>query len=718
MRRVFLLLGLFCLLFLASLALADEGMWLYNAFPAEKVQAKYGFAPSQQWRDHLRLSSVRFNNGGSGSFVSADGLTFTNHHVGAECVQQLSSAGRDYMKTGFYAKTQAEEGKCPDLELNQLVAIDDVTPKVHDAVRPHMLAADAAQAQRAAMAAIEQDCVKSTGLRCDVVTLYSGEVFNLYKYKKYTDVRLVFAPEQQTAYYGGDPDNFTYPRYDLDIAFFRVYENGKPAHIDNYLRWSRTGAREGDLIFVSGHPGSTGRLLTFSQIELLRELDYPTRLNSYRHTLDALKAFSSQSADNARIAAEDTQSYENSFKAITGYLAALQDKDLRTAKAADEQKLRAEYKASDPGAPDPWQEITNAVEVEKEIYKPLTYLEHNTQSSFQRMRGFNSELARFARTLVRVTEEKTKPNAERLREYRDSALPSVEQGLFSTAPIYKSLETAELTASLKLMQEVLGKDHPDVKKILNGKTPEQAAKDFIEGTKLDGVAVRKQLYEGGVAAVQASTDPLIVVMRAIDPDARRLRKDFDDQVDAVERRNGAAIAKARFARTGFTQPPDAGFTLRLSYGAVKGYMENGKPIPYFTTIGGAFQHATEHNNQPPYQLADTWIKAKSKLDPKAPLNFVTTVDIIGGNSGSPTVNKEGEVVGIVFDGNIQSLAWNFVYTDNVARAIHVDSRGIQESLRNIYDASGLADELLGTKGKTAASARDRTGSPAPAGVTQ
>jgi hypothetical protein len=715
MKRFLMLLGLLCSLFLASFAPADEGMWLYNAFPAEKVQARYGFAPNQQWLDHLRLSSVRFNNGGSGSFVSPEGLTFTNHHVGAECIQQLSSSGNDYMKSGFYAKAQAEEGKCPDLELNQLVGIEDVTPKVHDAVKPGMSPADASQAQRAAMAAIEQDCVKSTRLRCDVVTLYSGEVYNLYKYKKYTDVRLVFAPEQQTAYYGGDPDNFTYPRYDLDIAFFRVYENGKPAHIDNYLRWSRTGARDGDLIFVSGHPGSTGRLLTLSQLELLRDIDYPTRLNSYRHTLDALKAFSSQSADHARIAAEDTQNYENSRKAITGYLSALQDRNVMEAKAADEQKLRAEYKASNPGTPDPWQEITNAVEVEKGIYKPLTYLEYNTQSSFQRMRAFNSELARFARTLVRVTEEKTKPNAERLREYRDSALPSVEQGLFSTAPIYKSVEVAELTSSLKLMQEVLGNDHPDVKKILNGKSPEQAAKDFIEGTKLDDVAVRKQLYEGGVAALQASTDPLIVVMRAIDSDARRLRKQFEDQVDAVERRNGAAIAMARFARAGFTQPPDAGFTLRLSYGAVKGYVENGKPIPYYTTIGGAFQHATEHNNQPPYQLADTWMKAKPKLDLKVPLNFVTTADIIGGNSGSPTVNKEGEVVGIVFDGNIQSLAWNFVYTDNIARAIHVDSRGILEALGHIYNASELADELLGTRGKTAASGPDRTPSAAPAG---
>ena len=696
MKRIMCALLVFAFVF-SSLAAADEGMWLYNEPPRDKIKAKYGFDLPQSWLDNLRLSSVRFNNGGSGSFVSAEGLTFTNHHVGAACVQQLSTEGHDYIKAGFYAKTRADEAKCPNLELNQLVGIEDVTEKVNAGVKPDMPAAEAGRAQRAAMSQIEKDCATSTGLRCDVVTFYSGQVYNLYKYKKYTDVRLVFAPEQQIGFFGGDPDNFTYPRYDLDIAFFRVYENNKPAHTENYLRWSRAGVKEGDLIFVSGHPGSTGRLLTLSQLELLRDLDYPTRLTYYRRTLDALKAFSSQSADNARIATEDDQTFENSFKAVTGYLAALQDKDLMAAKAADEQKLRAEYKAANPNAPDPWQEIATAVDAEKQIYKPLTYLEYNTQSSFQRMRGLNSNLARFARTLVRVTAEKTKPNPERLREYRDSALPSLEQSLFSTAPIYKSIEITELTASLKLMQDELGNDNLDVKKILDGRPPEQAAKDFIEGTKLDDVAVRKQLYEGGAAALQASNDPLIVVMRAIDADARRLRKQYEDQVEAVERRDGAAIAQARFARTGFTQPPDAGFTLRLSYGAVKSFTENGKPIPYFTPMGGAFEHAAEHNNQPPYQLPDTWTKAKAKLDLKTPLNFVSTADIIGGNSGSPTVNQQAEVVGIVFDGNIQSLAWNFVFTDRIARAVHVDARGIQEALRNIYGASALANELLSTK---------------------
>src|SRR5437016_4272354 len=339
MKRFLMLLGLLCSLFLASFALADEGMWLYNAFPAEKVQARYGFAPNQQWLDHLRLASVRFNNGGSGSFVSPGGLTFTNHHVGAECIQQLSIGGRDYMKTGFSVKTRAEEAKCPNLELNQLVEIEDVTAKVQAAVRPDMSAADAGQAQRAAMSTIEQDCAKSTGLRCDVVTLYSGQVYNLYKYKKYTDVRLVFAPEFEAAFFGGDPDNFTYPRYDLDITFFRVYENDKPAHLDHYLHWSRTGVSENDLIFVSGHPGSTGRLRTMAQLEYLRDVEYPSRLETYKRRISLLQNFGSQSEENARIAQEDLFSLQNSFKAVTGYLSGLQDKEIMAHKAAEEDKL-------------------------------------------------------------------------------------------------------------------------------------------------------------------------------------------------------------------------------------------------------------------------------------------------------------------------------------------------------------------------------------------
>jgi hypothetical protein len=694
MKRYFSILLVFAFLF-STLAAADEGMWLYNEPPKDRIKAKYGFELTPEWLDHIRQSSVRFNNGGSGSFVSADGLTFTNHHVGAGCVQQLSTEGHDYIKTGFYAKTQADEAKCPNLELNQLVGIEDVTDKVNAGVKSEMSAAEAGQAQRGAMSQVEKECTTATGLRCDVVIFYSGQVYNLYKYKKYTDVRLVFAPEFDAAFFGGDPDNFTYPRYDLDITFFRVYENGKPAHLDHYLQWSRTGVKDGDLIFVSGHPGNTGRMLTMAQLGFLRDVQYPSTLKVFARRIALLQDFGKQSGENARVAKEDIFGLQNSQKAITGYQSGLLDKAIMDSKAADEAKLRAAFKA-DPknaGAVDPWEEIAQAIKVQQSIYTNLTYLE--------RMRGFSSRLAQLARALVRVAEEKPKPNQERMREFRDSNLPSFEQQLFSTEPIYKNLDLALLSDSLSEMQDTLGKDNPDVQKALQGKTPADAAKEMIANTKLDDVAVRKRLYAGGQAAIGASTDPLIVTMRAMDPSARAARKEFEDKVDSVLRRDGTRVAKARFAESGFTQPPDATFTLRLSYGVVKGYQENGKAIPFATDIGGAYERAAEHNNQPPYNLPESWIKSKTNLDLKTPFNFVSTADIIGGNSGSPTVNQKGEVVGIIFDGNIQSLPWNFVFSDPQGRAVSVDSRGIQEELRKVYGAGALADELLGTKAEAA-----------------
>jgi hypothetical protein len=688
MKTRLLIFGL--ILALATpLALADEGMWLYNNFPKDRVQKQYGFLATQEWLDHLRLSSVRFNNGGSGSFVSADGLAFTNHHVGADCIVKLGTSGADYMKTSFYARSKADEVKCPDLELNVLVGIDDVTAKVKAAAPATMSAAAAGKAQRSAMSAIEKDCASSTGLRCDVIMLYSGEVYDLYKYKKYTDVRLVFAPEYDAAFFGGDPDNFTFPRYDLDVTFFRVYENDKPVHLDNYLHWSTTGVKDGDLIFVSGHPGGTDRLTTMAQWQFLKDVDYPSRLAIYKQRIAMLQKFSAQSPENARIAQEDIFGLQNSQKAINGMEEGLQDMAMLSQMNRAEREREKAYMDKHPSERNPWQEISNAVKVNREIYDPLTYIE--------RMRGFSSHLTAYARTLVRLAEEKPKPNGDRLREYRDSALPSLEQQLFSSAPIYKSLETATLAIALAEMKEALGPEDAAVKASLNGKSPEEAAKALIAGTKLEDVAVRKQLYEGGKAAVDASTDSLIVLMRNVDPEARAIRKRFDDQVDAVVRRDGATIARARFAQTGFTQPPDATFTLRLSYGTVKGYEENGKQIPYFTNFGGAFQHAEEHGSKPPFNLPGSWLKMKSKLKLETPLNYVSTADIIGGNSGSPTVNQAGEVVGIIFDGNIQSLVLDFYYTDREARAVHVDSRGIIEALRKIYGADALANELTGTK---------------------
>jgi peptidase S46-like protein len=684
LRRLHILtLCLFC--FLIAGARGDEGMWLFNAFPTARVAKKYKFSPSQAWLEHARLSSMRFNNGGSGSFVSANGLAFTNHHVGADCIQNLSRNGKDYIKSGFYAPTRSQEARCPDLELNVLVGIEDVTAKVNANIRPDMSSAQASQAQRAAMATLEKECVKNSGLRCDVVTLYSGGLYHLYKYKKYTDIRLVFAPEFDIAFFGGDPDNFTYPRYDLDITFFRVYENDKPVHLAHFFRWSSTGVKEGDLIFMPGNPGTTGRLKTTAQLDFLREVDYPARLATYKRRIDLLQNFSKESEENARIAKENLFSFQNAWKAYTGFLEGLENKRAMQEKASAEAKLRESGAIKNTGDSDPWSTIAQAMNIYRELYSPLLYVE--------RMRGFAGTLPGYARDLVRLADEKGKPNENRLREYRDSNLPSLEQELFSAAPVYKSLDTALLSDSLSQMRDALGEDNPVVQKALRGRTPEAAAKELIEGSSLDDPKARKQVSEGGLSAIESSKDPLIALMREIDSNARSLRRRYDNDVEAIERREGAMIAKARFAQSGLESYPDATFTPRLSYGAVKGYSENGQSVPFFTDFAGMFEHAAKNANKPPYQLPDRWMQAKSKLKPATPLNFVSTADIIGGNSGSPTLNRKAQVVGIVFDGNIHTLGWNFLYDDSVARAVSVDSRGIMEALSKVYGATALVREL-------------------------
>jgi hypothetical protein len=686
-RRILALMAMLCCL--AVFSTADEGMWLFNKAPKDQIKKNYNFTVTDPWLEHLRLGSVRFNNGGSGSFVSEDGLTFTNHHVGRVCLQQLSTEKKDYVKDGFYAQTQADEGKCPDLELNVLVDIQDVTTDVQGAAKPDMSDADGAQAQREKMSAIEKECSEKSGLRCDIVTLYAGGMYNLYKYKKYTDVRVVFAPEAQMAFFGGDRDNFEYPRYDLDITYFRVYENGKPVHLDNYLKWSSTGTKAGELVFVSGHPGGTERLFTMAELNYLKDVQIPFVLDLLTRRDKVLHEFAAQATENARVAADDIFGVENSIKAYKGRRSGLNDKELMDTKAAAEQKLRAAVDA-DPKlktAYGPaWDEIAKTVEVRKQLFYRFTFIE--------RALGFNSQLAQFARTIVRVTVDKQKPNPQRLREYSEARLPSLEQQLLSTAPVYRSLDVATLTESLTLMQEKLGPDDLTVQRALNGKTPAEAAKAYIDGSKLDDPAVRKQLYEGGADAVAKSADPLIVLMRDIDQRARGLRKQWDDQVDALMRSNSTKIAKARFAVQGTGSYPDATFTLRLSYGTIEGYQQDGKRIPPYTNIGGAFEHAAANGNKGDFELPRSWDEAKSKLDLKTPLNFVHASDIIGGNSGSPTVDKKGEVVGIIFDGNIQSLPWDFAFDDRQGRAVSVDSRAILESIRKIYHAGPLADELV------------------------
>jgi hypothetical protein len=521
-----------------------------------------------------------------------------------------------------------------------------------------------------------------------VITLYHGGLYHLYRFKRYTDVRLVFAPDQQIAFFGGDPDNFEYPRYDLDVCFFRVYEDGKPAKIDHYLRWSPNGAADGELVFVSGHPGRTDRLDTLAHLEFLRDLVFPAALDEIRRREVMLDVFSGRSQESARRAQRDLFAYRNARKARLGVLAGLQDPALIDRKRKAEQEFRqavAEHPELSQSSGDAWDQVAEALAASREIYFPHRLLEDG--------RAFYSTLFDKARTLIRLAEESEKPNAERLREYRQSNLPSLKLQLFSEAPIYKDLETAKLADSLSMYMEIIGAEDELVRRVMAGQSPGARAHALVQGTQLQEVAVRKRLAEGGLSAVKSSDDPMIQLALLVDPESRRLRQAYEEKVEEPLRQAYAKIARARFALAGTNVYPDATFTLRLAFGLVKGYRQFGQQIPPWTTIGGAYQHAAEHGNEPPFELPKVWMERKNQLDLSTPMNFVCTTDIIGGNSGSPVVNRKSELVGIIFDGNRYSLVWNFVYNDVQGRAVSVDSRAIVAALRKVYDAGPLLEEL-------------------------
>jgi hypothetical protein len=666
---------------------ADEGMWTFDNPPLMQLKDKYNFTPTQQWLDHIRLSSVRFNDGGSGSFVSPNGLVITNHHVAFGQLQKVSTKEKDYVKDGFYAKTQTDELKCPDLELNVLVSMENVTTRVQGAVKPGMSEKQALTARRAEQAKIEKESLDKTSFRSDVVSLYAGGEYWLYRYKKYTDVRLVFAPEQQVAFFGGDPDNFTFPRYDLDFAVLRVYENGRPVQSKDYLKWNTKGAADGDLVFISGHPGSTQRGLTVAQLENERDLMYPTRINRFKRQLQALRAYAARGPEQARQAADDIFGLENTVKAFNGEFNGM-DKSLFDKKTKEESDLRAKVAANPEWQrdfADAWEAIAGATTKQAQLFKQQQFRSISTASN----------LASLARQTVVLVAEIKKPDAERLSGYHDSQLEELKFYLFSPAPIYPEFEEAMLTFSLQDSLDQLGSDDPWVKTVLNGKTPAQVASEVVRGTKLTDPAVRKSLVEGGEAAVNASSDPLIVLARKVDPFFREIRKEYEDNVESVMTSAGEKIAKARFAIYGKSVYPDATFTLRLAYGTVQGYPMNGTKAPSKTTFYGLYDRSASFDNKPPFNLVPRFVQQKSKIDLSTPLDFVMTADIIGGNSGSPVINRNGEFVGIIFDGNIESLTGNFVYLEETNRAVAVHSAAIVEALRKIYDAPAVANELEG-----------------------
>jgi hypothetical protein len=682
--------GFFVFLALLSAAPlgAAEGMWTLDNPPLSQLKEQFGFTPDAAWLERVRLASVRFMDGGSGAFVSREGLMVTNHHVALTCIQNVSTAQKDLIAGGFPAASRTTELACPGYEVNVLVGSEDVTSRVQASSAAAKTDRESGEMRRRAIAGLEQACLKATGLRCEVVELYGGGELWLYRYKKYTDVRLVFAPEEGIAFFGGDPDNFTFPRHNLDIAFFRAYENGAPVRPTSFFKWSTAGAGDGDLVLSLGNPGSTSRLLTMAQLRSERDVVQPTRLKQLDGMLDALRAYAAGSPESARRAVDDLRTYENSQKARRGFRAALRDEAAMAKKAAAEDELRARVAADAELAKavgDPWSAVAEATSRLDARYAELRHA------------GFlGSELLGIAGVVVQYVVETKKPNGERLEPYRDSSLASLENGLYSTAPIHKDLEEAKLRERLRQSEEALGKDHPFVRAVLGGRTPAEVAREAVAGTRLDDASARRALVKGGASAVEKSADSMIALARKIDPFYRTLTRFQQDEIDPALTRASEKLALARFKAYGRSSYPDATFTLRLTYGTVAGFPALGTTVAPRTTFHGLYDRWASWGGKSPWSLPARWVERKGKLELTTPFNFVTTNDAVGGSSGSPVINKGCELVGVLFDGNIESLAGDYYYDEKINRAVAVDSRGILEALRSVYDADSLVQELLGS----------------------
>jgi hypothetical protein len=665
-------------------ARADEGMWTFNHFPSARVERQYGFSPSPEWLDRVRLASLRLAGGCSASLVSSEGLVLTNHHCAHHCIEKLSTAQTDRVAQGFSAHSIADEVRCPSMEANQLLETTDVTARMN-AATTGLSDRQFNEARKAEMSRIEKECATSDDVRCEVVSLYQGGRVELCRYRRFQDVRLVFAPEMDIAFFGGDPDNFNFPRYDLDFALLRLYQDGKPVPTPTFLPLTAGSPKDGELVFVSGNPGTTNRHTPVAEVEFERDVNLPRRLVYAAELRGILEEFATESSEHRRVATNRLFSTENSFKARQGRLRALQEPGFVGRLAAAEAELRKRVNA-DPKLRRSYAKAWDAIAQALQTFRPM----RDRYNLVEQGQGFFSELFDLARLLVRAADELPKANERRLREYADSNLPALRQRLFSPAPIDDDLESTTLAFGLSKLREGLGADDRFVVKVLGKQSPRQLATTLIKGTRLKDARLRQTLFDGGRAAVEGSADPLIRFVRLIDPDARMVRQRYEDEVEAPLRRNGQLVARAFFAVYGTDTYPDATFTARLSYGQVKGWREGDRIITPLTTLGGTFERATDES---PFRLPATWLKAKRTLDLATPFNVVTTNDIIGGNSGSPLINRNGQVVGVIFDGNIHSLANDFAYNPTLDRAVAVTSSAILEALEKIYGATRVHEEL-------------------------
>jgi Peptidase S46 len=659
-------------------------MWTFEAPPLDYWKARYGFTPTKAWLDHVRLASVRLPNC-SASFVSSRGLVMTNHHCARECITSVSTPDSNFQELGFLAKTQAEERKCEGLYVDQLQSSEDVTDRIQAAVKARTPVTQVAQ-RNAAIDSIEKGCGAEAGLTCEVVTYYQGGIYSLYRFKRFSDLRLVMAPEEAISFFGGDPDNFTYPRYDVDLSLMRVYENNQPYQPKDYLKWSKDGAKEDEPVFVTGNPGSTGRLLTVAQMEYLRDVQYPAQLSSYERNLSVLRELAQRDEATRRAVENDIFSLENSKKAVTGYLAGLRDSSLMAKKRAFERDFRRRI-AADPKLKARYGTAWNAIATAQHQLAAL--------AKQQRWYSFGgSPLLNAAGGIVRIPEQAKLPDSLRLPQYRGPGLENIKNAVLGDVSSDPEQDKQMLQAWLTQASKDLPLSDPYLSAFLGGRSPEVAAEVAVNGTKLADSAYRASLLAGGSATVASSTDPLIVLARKLNPIAMRVQQRAARLNDVISA-NAEKVGQAIFSAYGRSLPPDATFSLRISDGVVKSYPMNGTIAPYKTSFAGLFARSAEFDDKPPFQIPQRWKDHQSRLDLNSPLDFVTTNDIIGGNSGSPVINRNAEIVGLIFDGNIEQLPNRFLYTDEVARAVAVHSEAIPEALRKVFESDRIADELEG-----------------------
>jgi hypothetical protein len=665
-------------------------MWTFDAPPLDYWKRTHNFSPDQRWLDNVRLAAVRLPNC-SASFVSANGLVLTNHHCTRQCTEDVSPKDTNYIETGFIARGLSDEKKCPGLYVDQLISNENVTDKVRAGITGSTAAEQDAQ-RTATIARLQSECGQATGLTCQVVSLYHGGMYSLYRYKRFNDLRMVMVPEESIAAFGGDPDNFTYPRYDLDMALLRVYENNAPYRPANYLRWSANGAAEGEAVFVIGNPGSTGRLNTLAQMEFLRDIGYPAQLAGYKRALTIYRDLIARDTAAARMYQNQIFGIENSFKAVTGYHTGLVDSTRMAKKRAFEAEFRARVNA-DPALRARYGSAWDAIAAAQRELAGF-----NPQF---RLYGFGpsvnlagSTLLTMASQIVRLPSESAKPDAQRLAAYRGAALETIKQQLVGPRQINPALEKAAIAAQLRVAQQELPANDAFLAATLGGRTPEAVAEELVSGTRLGDQEVRIALVEGGAAAVAASKDPMIVFARAIDPLNRRVVARADS-LNAIITSNAELIGQALFATYGTALPPDATFTLRISDGVVKGYPLNGTLAPHKTTFFGLYERSAAFDHKPPFQMPKRWADRRERLNLATGYNFVSTADIIGGNSGSPVINRNAEIVGLAFDSNIEGIANRFLFTTDMPRTVSVHSAGMVEALRKMYDGARIADELQG-----------------------